>query len=99
MQIPTPENLATIRVVYLMPYTLRLAGIPYEMRRDVGQAPRHLYEASMNPPRAAIPRDYTNEWIDLDHPAAREFVARLRVNDDLPRYVHEWTTLPIGDAP
>jgi len=92
VKIPTPENLATVRVVYLMPYSLILVGIPYEMRE--GQSPRHLHEASRNPPRGMIPTDWTNEWITLDHPDAREFVAKLRASDDLPRYVHEFTTLP-----
>ena len=93
MKTPTLENLATIRVVYLMPYTLRLAGIPYEMRADVGQSPRHLYEAARDPPRGMHARDFTEEWIDLDHPDAREFVAQLKFNGELPRYVHEWCTL------
>lgn len=101
MRLPTAENLATIRVVYQTQYR-GLVGIPYEMRADVGQSPRHIEEFSLNPPRSAIPRDYTEEWIALDERfdatneerrIVREFVKQLRERDELPMHVFEFCTL------
>ena len=42
---PTPKNLAAIRVLYRQADTLALWGVPYEMRADVGQNPRHIERA------------------------------------------------------
>ena len=99
MKFATRENVTTIRVVYMTEYR-GLVGIPYEMRE--GQSPRHIEEFSRNPPRSAIPRDFTEEWIYLserwDAPAeelavVREFVKRLRERDEFPTYMFEFCTL------
>lgn len=75
MLLPTVENLKTIRVLFLTPFSLTLCGIPYEMCKDVGQEPRHLWESSQRsyevdyrktPPR--IGQDWTNVWIYLGEP-------------------------------
>ncbi len=88
MKMPTPENLATIRVVYLLPDSLTLCGVPYEMRP--GQSPKDIQER------------YRGEWIYLGGPGwfgdmtpteralTEGFIARMVAGDDLPVNPHEW---------
>ena len=85
-------DLSTIRVLFRAPDTLALYGLPYEMRRDIGQAPRHLWKAGQ-----------TKGWIWLGSPGwfgsmtagrRREVEAFLsRHKDDIPGNPYEWVTL------
>lgn len=104
MQPATRESLASIRVVYCAPDTCLLYGIPYEMRTEIGQAPRHLWEASrtrFDRPVADGPSgrvylpDPTEEWVYLDErdPMVKVWLGRVRERDGLPGWPHEWQTI------
>jgi hypothetical protein len=85
--------LATIKVLFRCPDTLALWGVPYNMRRDVGQSPGHLWRAGQ-----------TKDWIWLGSPgwwgslspasqtAIKEWLAARA--DDIPENPYEWVTLP-----
>lgn len=85
------DDLSRIRVLFLDP-NLGLWGIPYGMRRDVGQAPRDLYRAGN-----------TKGWIYLGHPGwygsmsnervkeVKEFLAPIKKRGLLPGNAYEWT--------
>lgn len=83
---PTDTDLNSIVVLY-RDDNLGLWGIPYEMRRDVGQEPRHLARAGN-----------TKGWIYLGHPGwwgsiPRDDQARIKAflkDVDLPGHPHEW---------
>lgn len=92
----TRESLASIKIVYCAPDTLALYGIPYEMRRDVGQAPRHLWECARNKPRTMRQGlDVLADWIPLDErdPLVKAWLASVRERDGLPGWPHEWVRL------
>ena len=73
-------RLARVRVLYREPDTLALWGIPYEMRREVGQTPRHIvqgYEERLErwrrhlgryAPWTPAPSDPRGEWLWLGQP-------------------------------
>lgn len=85
----TSQLLDTIRVLYAMPDTLSLYGIPYQMRP--GQAPRDIFEK------------FRHEWIWLGSPGwfgsmtkaeislVREFLTTFK--NDIPQNPHEWTKI------
>lgn len=87
----TPENLAKIKVLFRTSDTLILWGICYEMRADVGQAPRDIAE------------DLRGDWIYLGQPgwfgsmtrdevdATKAFLAEHA--DEIPEGPNEWTRL------
>lgn len=88
------RDLNTIRVLYRQPDTMALYGIPYEMRRDVRQEPRHLIAGN----GGSIPGD----WIWLGSPGwygsmtADEVAAVklwLLVIGETPDWPGEWLEL------
>jgi hypothetical protein len=95
------NDLQTIKVLYRSDYSLDLWGIPYQMRRDIGQQPRDI-----------LPR-YRNDWIWLGscgsygHGWARlsderikeieSFLAPLRERGLIPGNPHEWVDLVLAD--
>lgn len=72
------SGLNAIRVIVCMPHSCLLYGIPYAMRRDVGQEPRHLIHAGR-----------TEGWMYLDErkPEVKAFLAK---QGSLPGYPYEW---------
>jgi hypothetical protein len=65
-----------------MPYSCILYGIPYEMRREVGQEPRHLIQAGR-----------TEGWVYLNEsdPKVKAFLDEQRAKaNGLPGYPYEW---------
>lgn len=96
MKPATLANLNQIRIVYCAPYTLALYGIPYEMNREVGQEPRHLWQASQERPRGMrADLDVTADWIRLDErdPVVKEWLQQVKQLDGLPGYPHEWVRI------
>lgn len=103
--------LDTIRVLYREPDTLALWGIPYEMRRDVGQAPRHLLARH----RAGTLCMFGDPpWIWLGSPGWYGHLARseqrlirawlaavdvLLGEGTVPGNPHEWSEIPEGLRP
>jgi hypothetical protein len=83
----TRQQLDTIRVIYCAPYTCALYGIPYDMRRDVGQEPRHLWTSDV--------RGARDGWIHLDErdPVVRAWLDEQKALDNLPGHPHEWVQL------
>jgi hypothetical protein len=87
------DDLNTIETLFMAPYTLTLYGIPYRMRRDSGQTPRHLFDAGN-----------TSDWIYLGEPGwwgtmdtdrmteVKEYLATIP--DAIPRGAYQWTDLP-----
>ena len=95
-------NFQSIRILFRAPDSCQLFGIPYEMRRDVGQAPRHLWEASKRryeklasssyhsgPLGPCIPPDPMKDWIVIDEfePDTKAWLSAL---DDVPMGPFEW---------
>lgn len=90
-------HLHTIRILFRAPDTLRLYGIPYEMRKDVGQEPRHLWQAAQRRaddmhklrPGTPVGPNPTAGWIFIgeDEPDNRAWLAAL---DDVPQHPYEW---------
>lgn len=90
----TRADLGSIRILFRAPDTLDLWGIPYLMRRDVGQAPRHLF-------RSEVPGAGAG-WIWLGSPGwyghlsrdeqalVREYVEAARGRDEIPGHPYEW---------
>lgn len=87
----SPEVLESIKILFMAPDTLALYGIPYLMREDVGQEPRHLWEAGN-----------TKGWVYLgypgwfygsteDHALAEAFKAKHK--NILPQNPYEWVIL------
>lgn len=90
-------DLSKIKVLYRSDYSLDLWGIPYQMRRDVGQQPKDI-----------LPK-YRNEWIWLGscgsygHGWSRlsdervkeieSFLEPLRKKGMVPGNPHEWIDL------
>ncbi len=86
----TIATLAGIRVLYRAPDTLALYGIPYAMRREIGQEPRHLVAG------------HRDSWTWLGSPGwwgnmARDEQALVRtysLGDSVPEGPHEWCEIP-----
>ena len=86
------SDLDTIVVLFMRPDTLTLYGIPYPMNREVGQEPRHLWNAGN-----------TKGWIYLGEPGwfgsmtperIEEVKAfRAKYADQLPQNPYEWCYL------
>lgn len=98
-------NYASIRVLFLAPDTLQLFGIPYGMRRDIGQEPRHLWNAARKRSEALcdpnryrgphgpyVPPNPTEGWVVIDdrNPDDAAWLATL---DDVPRNPCEWVEI------
>lgn len=87
----TQEQLDSILILFCAPDTCAIYGIPYEMRRDVGQEPRHLWKAGN-----------TKGWIYLGGAGwygamTRESVDRVKAwlaeeekFGNVPGYPYEW---------
>ncbi len=93
----TSENLALIRVLFRAPDTLHLYGIPYEMRADVNQSPRDLWNA----PHADRPPRYG--WVALGlcvGPQPEPIASWLATipHDAIPMGPYEWTSLASFEA-
>ncbi len=85
------ERLSEIKIIFCAPYTLGLYGIPYEMRRDVAQEPRHLWRF-----------ERTEGWIWLGTPGwygsmtaetierVKRYLDERRALDQIPRNPYEW---------
>jgi hypothetical protein len=94
-------SLSKIKVLYRSDYSLDLWGIPYQMRRDVGQQPRDI-----------LPK-YRDDWIWLGscgsygHGWSRlsderikeieSFLEPLRKKGLVPGNPHEWTDLVLAE--
>jgi len=86
------NQLSTIKILFRTPDDLSLYGIPYKMRPDIGQEPRHLWKAGQ-----------TKGWIWLGTPgwygsmsnddvaAVKAFLAKHK--GDVPGGPYEWTEL------
>lgn len=90
-------DLSKIKVLYRSDYSLDLWGIPYQMRREIGQQPRDILEK------------YRNDWVWLGscgsygHGWARlsderivaieSFLEPLREKGLIPGNPHEWVDL------
>jgi hypothetical protein len=86
------NDLDTIETLFMRNDTLTLYGIPYKMRSNIGQEPRHLYEAGN-----------TKNWIYFGEPgwfgsmsqermeAVKTF--REKYEDQLPQNPNEWCYL------
>jgi hypothetical protein len=87
----TQEQLDSIRILFCAPDTCAIYGIPYDMRRDVGQEPRHLWQAGN-----------TKGWIYLGGAGwfgnmsrasvgrVKAFLAAQEAADNVPGYPYEW---------
>lgn len=92
--LPSVESLAGVKVVFMAPDTLTLYGIPYQMRADVGQSPRHLWDPVLG---------VRSEWVYLGEPGwfghmsheqvalAQRFIDWLRQHGALPGNPYEWS--------
>lgn len=96
-------HLSTIKILFRAPHG-QLWGIPYEMRRDVGQAPRHLWQAASKrldamsdpdryrgcgPLGPYVPPDPVKDWILIDENDP-DNRAWLSALDDVPTGSYEW---------
>lgn len=89
--------LDTIRILFRAPDTLGLYGIPYGMRKDIGQEPRHLWQAAQRRaddmyklrPGNPVGPNPTADWIHIaeDEPDNRAWLSTL---DDVPQNPYEW---------
>lgn len=90
-------DLNAIRILFRAPDSLALYGIPYEMRKDVGQEPRHLWRAAdarldriargTRPDAAG--KSPTEGWVFLQE-RDNEVRAWLSALDDVPEDPMEW---------
>ncbi len=98
-------SLDDARVLYRSPNGF-LYAIPYEMRADIGQSPRDIYESTSHDdvcsrvlgakivspgPRA----DWV--WIRESAPSQAERAFLDRFADQVPQGIHEWCTIDQGD--
>lgn len=84
-------NLDTIRVLY-RDENLQLWGIPYEMRREIGQSPRHLAKAGNT--KGWVWLGSPGWWGSLsgsDQEAVKAFLDKHR--DAVPGNWYEFSTL------
>jgi hypothetical protein len=82
--LPTPKNLASIIVLYRRPDTLALYGLPYELRHNIGQEPRHLWR-SYGPPDAWIYLGSPGWWGEISsdgQAAVKAYLRTLHTPDD-----------------
>ena len=90
----TPETLQSIRVLWRQSDTMALWGIPYGMRTEVGQSPRHLWDANN-----------TKDWVWLGCPGwfytmtkpeitlVREYLETI--GDMVPEWPCEWSEIGV----
>ncbi len=101
------EKLASIKVLFRAPDTLTLWGIPYEMRHDCGQEPKHLFVAHRDyvPPKYEYgpKRIDISDWVYLGEPGwyftyTHEEIEQIKAfvdshKDAVPGNPYEWATL------
>lgn len=100
------EKLKSIKVLFRMPDSLALVGIPYDMRP--GQQPRDIWKAfrdytSPKPGHYGSKQVDISDWIWLGTPgwfgdmtaeevaAVKDFIAKHR--DDVPGNPYEWSRI------
>ena len=96
-------DFSKIKILFCAPGTLRLYGIPYDMRADVGQTPGHLWRSRVIPDPIMVARGHHGavmedpgprpDWIALDEddPEVAAFLAGL--GDRVPGNPYEWAKL------
>lgn len=87
-------KLRSIKILFRAPDTMTLWGIPYRMRDDVGQEPRHLFKAGN-----------TKNWVYLGGPGwygsmsrsdqrrVKAFLRPLERKGLVPDGPYEWTEI------
>lgn len=93
---------SAIRILFRAPDSLSLYGIPYEMRKDVGQEPRHLWNAAKRrveqftrSPDAPVGKDPMADWRWLDE-RSNENRAWLSALADVPDNPCEWCPVTLA---
>lgn len=97
------RDLKSIKIIFCAPDTLRLYGIPYDMRPGIGQEPRHLWKGRTIPDTLKRAAGWGGsvlsdpgpgpDWIYLDEedPEVKAFLAEHK--DNLPGHAYEWVRL------
>jgi len=90
-------SLSKIKVLYRSDYSLDLWGIPYQMRRDVGQQPRDILSKYRSDwIWLGSCGSYGHGWARLSDERIKEiesFLEPLREKGLVPGNPHEWTDL------
>lgn len=85
----TPELLSTVKVLFRRDHSLCLYGVPYTMRRDVGQQPGDLWRAGRT--EGWIWLGSPGWWGNMQYPEIKlvqEYLAQH--SEEIPQFPNEW---------